>query len=281
MTFAIGQFSLTLLSGGRFWLDGGGMFGVLPRVLWSRSVQPDEANRILLEARCLLIRAAEGTLLVDTGLGSRWDAKWTDIYRLTPGKLRAELAREGLKPDDIRFCVLTHLHFDHVGGALENMYEQWVPAFPKAQYLVQRSEFEYSMNPGMRQRGSYRTQDFLPLVQFGKLRFVEGDEEVLPGVRLLKKGGHSTGFQIIRLESEGCVAYYPGDLIPSAVHLRPAVTTAFDLAPEEVVRGKLDLLQQAETEEAVLILGHDPHHPAGSLRKDQLGNYFLEKLKES
>lgn len=281
MSFAVGRFALSLLPGGRFWLDGGGMFGILPRILWSRSAQPDEENRILLEAHCLLVRTPDGALLVDTGLGSRWDRKWTDIYRLTPGKLREELAGEGLKPDDIRFCVLTHLHFDHAGGALENLYEQWVPAFPKAQYLVQRSEFEYALNPGVRQQGSYRAQDFMPLVQFGKLRFVEGDEEILPGVRLLKKGGHSRGFQIVRLESEGRVACFPGDLIPSFIHLKPAVAAAFDLDPEEVVRAKQELLKQSEAEGAVLILGHDPHHPAGSLKKDQLGHYFLEKLKES
>ncbi len=280
MRFQVGRIELALLDGGRFWLDGGAMFGIVPRSLWSRQYPPDEANRVPIVCRALLIRTPDRCVLVDPGLGTNWEGRWKEILKLTPGNIGAELARHGLKPDDIQTCVFTHLHFDHAAGALHQLYDQWVPAFPKAEFVVQRDEFEHARQPGVRDRASYRVLDILPLARSGRFKLVEGDTECAPGVRLVRVAGHSPGLQAVVVESEGLRAYYPSDLIPLLGHLRPTWLAAYDLEPSTVLGEKQRILAEAEEHRALVILGHEPLHPAGVPRRDAEGNLFLEKPKE-
>lgn len=280
MRFRVGAFDLSLLDGGRFWLDGGGMFGVVPRSLWAKQYPPDESNRVLVPCHALLVRAPGHCILVDPGLGSNWEGRWKEILKVTPGNLRAELARHGLQPQHVTRCVLTHLHFDHAGGALDQLYGQWVPAFPNAEYLVQREEFEYALRPGVRDRASYRAADIIPLARSGRIKLVDGDAEPLPGFRLIRVGGHSPGLQAVALESEGRHAYYPSDLVPFRGHLRPTWLAAFDREPDTVLAAKQALLAEAEERRALVILQHEPLAPAGVPKRDAEGNLFLEKPKE-
>lgn len=280
MRFQVGRFELALLDGGRFWLDGGGMFGIIPRSLWGRQYPPDEANRVEVHCRALLIRTPDRCVLVDPGLGANWEGKWKEILKLTPGNIKAELERHGLKPADIQTCILTHLHFDHAAGALDQLYQQWVPAFPKADYVIQRDEYEHALRPGVRDRGSYRVVDVLPLAQSGRVKLIEGDAEPVPGVRLVRVGGHSPGLQAVAVESEGRHAYYLSDLVPFLAHLRPTWLAAYDLDPSAVLGEKQRLLAEAEERRGLVLLGHEPLHPAGVPKRDPDGNLFLEKPKE-
>jgi len=280
MRFRLGQFELALLDGGRFWLDGGGMFGIVPRTLWAKHYPPDEANRVQIFCHALLVQTPNRCVLVDPGLGANWEGKWKEILKLTPGNIRAELERHGLKPPDIQTCIFTHLHFDHAAGALDQLYGQWVPAFPKAEFVVQRDEYEHALRPGVRDRGSYRAVDILPLAQSGRVKLVEGDVELFPGLRVVRVAGHSPGLQAVIIESEGHRAYFLSDLVPFLGHLRPTWLAAYDLDSSAVLREKQRLLAEAEQSGALVLLAHEPLHPAGILKRDAEGSLFLEKPKE-
>lgn len=280
MQFKVGRFDLALLDGGRFWLDGGGMFGIVPRSLWGKQYPPDEVNRVQIFCRSLLIQTPDHCALVDPGLGANWEGKWKEILKITAGNIRSELERHGLKPADIQTCVFTHLHFDHAAGALDQMYGQWVPAFPKADFVVQKDEFEHALRPGVRDRASYRVVDILPLAQSGRVKLVEGDAELFPGLRVVRVAGHSPGLQAVVVESEGQRAYYLSDLAPFIAHLKPTWLAAYDLDPSAVLREKQRLLAEAEECRGLVLLGHEPLHPAGVPRRDADGNLFLEKTKE-
>ena len=280
MHFRVGRFELVFLDGGRFWLDGGGMFGIVPRTLWGKQYPPDEANRVQIFCRALLIRTPDRCALVDPGLGANWEGKWNEILKITPGNIKAELERHGLKPADIQTCVFTHLHFDHAGGALDKIYGQWVPAFPKADFVVQKDEFEHALRPGARDRASYRVVDILPLAHSGRVKLVEGDVELFPGLKVVRVGGHSPGLQVVVVESEGMRAYYLSDLAPFLAHLRPTWLAAYDLDPSAVLREKQRLLAEAEESRSLILLGHEPLHPSGVPKRDAQGALFLEKPKE-
>ena len=280
MSFRVGKFELVLLDGGRFWLDGGGMFGIVPRTLWGKQYPPDEANRVQIFCRALLIRTPDRCILVDPGLGANWEGKWKEILKLTPGNIKAELERNGLRSSDIQTCIFTHLHFDHAGGALEQMYGQWVPAFPKADFVVQRSEYEHALRPGIRDRASYRAADILPLAQSGRFKLIEGTTDLEPGLKVVRVAGHSPGLQAVIVESEDRAAYFLSDLVPLRGHLRPTWLAAYDLEPSVVLSEKQRLLTEAEERKALVIAGHEPLHPAGVPKRDTDGNLYLEKPKE-
>ncbi|MEO0078237.1 MAG: MBL fold metallo-hydrolase, partial [candidate division WOR-3 bacterium] len=191
----IGDFDLYSLSDGFFGLDGGAMFGVVPRPLWEKTNPPDDRNRIRLALRPLLIVAGPNRVLVDTGIGNKWDIKGRDIYRIEKTEtLDGSLARLRLTPEDITHVVLTHLHFDHAGGATRlDSNGQSVPSFPNARYLIQRTEWEDAVRPNRRSRAAYLPENFLPLEEAGLLQLVNGTTEVMPGIELLHVGGHTRG----------------------------------------------------------------------------------------
>ncbi len=259
----IGRFELHLLSDGRFRLDGGAMFGTIPRILWCRHDVPDEKNRIELSLGVLLIKTPRGRfILVDAGLSSKYDKnrKFTDIYKVErPRTLRDELKDLGLSVEDIHLVVNTHLYFDHAGGDTEfDDSGRPVPAFPRARYIIQKSEWDDANAPHERNRASYLAENFSPLGERRVLELVDGDYEIEPGLKVLRSGGHTRGHQCVLVSDGGQTALFLGDLIPTRSHLPLPYIMGYDLHPMDTLEAKRRLLTQAAAEKWTLLFQHDP-----------------------
>lgn len=277
----LGAFEIYPVTDGRFRLDGGAMFGVVPRVLWERCCPADERHRIQLGLNCLLIRAHGKHILVDTGLGTKGNAKFHDIYAVdrTP-PLYDSLKDKGLAVGDIHLVINTHLHLDHAGGNTVRTEEGGlVPAFPKAKYFVQRGEYADAARANERTRASYRREDFTPIAHVNQWEFLDGDAELLPGVSVVVTSGHTRYHQGVKIESEGQVAFYLGDLIPTVSHLPLPYIMGYDLYPLQTLEAKRWLLERAYEERWLLVFEHDPRVVMGRVRKDPDGKYFLEEVK--
>ncbi len=278
----LGAFEIAPVTDGRFRLDGGAMFGVVPRVLWEQCCPADDQNRIQLSLTCLLIRAHGKNILVDTGLGNKWDEKTRDrfaIDRTTP--LSDSLKEQGLRAEDIHMVVNTHLHFDHAGGnTIKSDQVGVIPAFPKATYFIQRGEYEDSVLPNERTRATYRQENFTPIAQAKQCEFLEGDAELLPGVSVVVTQGHTRCHQGVKIESEGRVAFFLGDLIPTVSHLPLPYITGYDLYPLQTLEAKRWVLDRAFEEGWLLVFEHDPQVRMGYVRKDVEGKYFLEPARD-
>lgn len=266
----LGEFDIQVLSDGLFKLDGGSMFGVVPKIIWEKSHPPDHMNRIELGLNCLLVRTGEKNILVDTGMGDKWDQKLRDIYDYRPGPgLLGGLAALGLTPQDIDLVIQTHLHLDHAGGSTrtgENGAS--VPTFPHARYLVQRGEWSAATQPDIRSKPSYLERDFLPLLDTNQVDFIDGDTEVLPGVRTIMTSGHTKYHQSVLVESNDEAAIFLADLIPTASHVRPNYTMAFDLYPMSVIENRQKIIEQAVQGNWLCIFEHDPRIPMGRIRRE-------------
>jgi glyoxylase-like metal-dependent hydrolase (beta-lactamase superfamily II) len=250
--------------GGRFRLDGGAMFGVVPRTLWSRATPPDERNRIQMAMRCLLIEGDGRRVLVDAGSGTKDDAKFRDIYAIEgPEALTDELARAGAPPDSIDTVALTHLHFDHCGGGTRREADgRAVPTFPRARYLVRLQEWEDAHHANERNRASYLADNYDPLEAQGQLEIHEGDREILPGVSMRHLPGHTAGHQGVFFDIPGARALYAADLFPTVSHLGLPYIMAYDLYPMTTLETKRSILRDATREGWLLLFEHDPHHRA-------------------
>ena len=232
----IGTLEIHLLSDGSFKMDGGAMFGQVPKVLWESLMKADRRNRIRLGLNCLLIRSAEGNILVDTGTGSKYDDHARDIYGLGTSKLSRGLRDVGVAPKDIQCVVLSHLHFDHAGGGTKiNRRGIAVPAFPRAQYFVQQAAWDDATNPSERGKASYNQADFLPLLEKEQVRLLQGDHELVPGIWLKLTGGHCKGHQMVLINHGGAKVAFLGDLVPTPYHLAPSYISALDQHPEETL----------------------------------------------
>lgn len=257
--FKLGNIELYPVPDGTFWLDGGALFGVVPKVLWNRSMPADPQNRVELALNCLLIKTGGKCVLVDTGIGDKLSSRLREIYKFGPkAGLLGSLARLGVKPEDIDYVINTHLHFDHCGGNTRRDNEQHVPAFPNARYVIQQQEWFCAQNLDERTRSSYRASDYLPIEEAGQVEFVDGDESVLPGIKVLLTNGHTLGHQSVLITTKEGTAFYPGDLIPTAYHLKSQYLTAFDLYPVDLISRKKEIIEQARREKWLLILEHDP-----------------------
>lgn len=268
----IGAFEVHLLSDGRFRLDGGAMYGVVPKTLWERADPPDEKNRVTLELGCLLVRTPRGkNVLVDTGLSSKYDAneKFTRIYAVErKTTLRDGLGSLGLRPSDIDLVVNTHLHFDHAGGNTEIAGDgKPSPQFPSARYVIQKEEWEDAQSPHERNQASYLPENYAPLNERKVLELVTGEFELEPGLRVLRSGGHTRGHQCVLIESEGERAIYFGDLIPTMAHVPLPWIMAYDLFPVHTLEAKRGLLDRALAEDWTLLFQHDPRRRAGKLAR--------------
>jgi glyoxylase-like metal-dependent hydrolase (beta-lactamase superfamily II) len=265
----VGEATVTLVPDGRFRLDGGAMFGVVPRVVWEQRSPPDDQHRIQLAFNAMLIETGGVRVLIDPGLGLRYDARFSRRFVVEqPPSVHSSLRRLGLRPEQIDVVVNTHLHWDHAGantslvGAIESGRPEpeaaVVPAFPRARYMVQRREWEEANNPHERNRASYRPDDFLPLEAAGHLELVDGEAEVAPGVRVLPVGGHSAGMQLVRLDSAGSTFLHLADLVPTHHHLDYAWVMGYDLYPVETLAQKKALLPQAARDGWIVGFVHDP-----------------------
>ena len=259
---------LTIISDGNIKLDGGAMFGQVPRVLWEQKTLPDRRNRISLGLNCLLIRNGGRCTLVDTGVGSKEPDKIKDRYGLGSSQLAKELRNRGLTPKDITGVILTHLHFDHAGGSTRlDRAGEAVPTFPAAKYYIQKADWEEAISPNERSKGSYHSDDFLPLEERGQLIMLDGDSEVAPGVHVRVTGGHSQGHQMVLVNYGGERVAFMGDLVPTPHHLRLPYVTSYDRFPEDTLEKKRALLEEAERCGWLIVFCHGSKERAGYIER--------------
>ena len=266
--FQLGKLELHSLTDGTFRLDGGAMFGVVPKTLWSRRTQADDKNRIPLGLRPLLVRAHGKNILIDTGIGDKMPPKLVEIYAIDrTTHLDHSLAAVGLTADDIDVVVATHLHFDHFGGSTMQDGDAIVPRFKNARYLIRRGDWEDATHPHDRNRASYLPENFMPLAEAGVITFVEDDGEVMPGISVWRTGGHAMFHQWVKIESDGRVAAFVADLIPTTAHLDEPWIMGYDLYPMDTLHYKQRFIREAIDGEYVVFFEHVPAIPAGIIRE--------------
>jgi methylmalonyl-CoA epimerase len=276
---AFGDLQLTMLHDGGFRLDGGAMFGVVPRPLWEKLAPADDRHRIQLAMRPLLVEAEWGRLIVDCGAGDKMSAKEADIYALArERRLDHALAEVGLTSSSIDFALATHLHFDHFGGATVRENGALKPRFAKARYLIRSAEWEDATHPHERNRASYLQDDFVPLKEAGVVDFFEGDMAVKPGVRVARSGGHAGQHQVVYIESGGKTAVYVADMIPTTAHLQDPWVMAYDLFPMDTLAFKRRFIREAIDREYLILFEHDPRICAGYIRENAKGQRFVEQV---
>jgi glyoxylase-like metal-dependent hydrolase (beta-lactamase superfamily II) len=274
----IGSYQVDVLRCGEFWLDGGAMFGVVPRVVWERLMPPDEAHRIRLETNCMLIRGEGVTALVDAGVGDKESERFRARFRIAEGPgLLGALREHGVAPEEITHVFLSHLHWDHAGGAtMRDAHGAVRPTFPAARHVVQRGEWEDAVGATERTRASYRPENFLPLE--GSLQLVDGDAEVLPGIHTVAAPGHSRHMQCVRVEGGDRVGIFLADLVPTRHHLRLPFIMGYDLYPATTLETKRRLLEEMEARGWLAFFDHDPEVPVATLTRDERGDYVAVPL---
>ncbi len=275
--YQVGDVKVYLLRDGVYRTDAGAIFGIVPKPIWSKHAKPDRRGRVPLAVNCYLIQSKRRNVLVDTGLGNKLNAKWRDVYAVKKdGALLEELARVGVSPDDVDVVILTHLHFDHAGGATTVDDDGVLRiTFPKATYFAQRRDWLDATRPNERTRGGYQPEDFLLLKETGRLRLLEGDRFVTKNVSLVVTGGHTTAHQVVRVASRRRVGYFPGDIIPTAAYFPPAYGTAYDLHPLTTLEAKKTLLRRAVRRRALLFLPHEIDDPVGKVTLDDTKKYVF------
>lgn len=276
----IGDYDVYALETGRFALDGGAMFGVVPKVIWNKKNPADDLNRIDLALRVLLLRSADRVILVDTGIGHKFPEKYQNIYGIDHDKYSLELALEqhGLTYDDVTDVILTHLHFDHAGGATKLEGDKVVPTFPNAQYYIQAKNLEWARNPTEKDKASYIPDDFEPLVEAGVLNVVDGAQEILPYIHAWTTDGHTIGQQLVLVKDDSEALIYCADIIPTSTHLSIPYVMGYDLQPMITMEEKKKILTQAADENWVVVFEHDPEMPACRVVQGPKGAVFKEAV---
>jgi glyoxylase-like metal-dependent hydrolase (beta-lactamase superfamily II) len=277
-TRSLGDMRIHALDGGSQRLDGGAMFGVVPKPLWERRIPADERNRIPLAMRCLLVETPDALVLVDNGCGNKESEKFADIYGIdnaaaTEGhatRLEDALEAAGFGVDDVDVVIDTHLHFDHAGGNTRRGGDGGVElSFPRARYIVQRGEFEWAHTRNERIQASYLPHNFDPVMDAGRLELIEGDRAVLPGVSVLRTPGHTPHHQSVIIHSAGETACFLADVIPTSAHLPLPWIMGYDVEPLVTLESKRMLLERARREDWLLVFEHDPTVPWGRLDPGQ------------
>jgi glyoxylase-like metal-dependent hydrolase (beta-lactamase superfamily II) len=267
---SIGDIQLTFVSGGRLRIDGGNMFGVIPRVLWERKSPPDDQHRIELETNCILVRTPDSMGMIDTGYGGKAPPKFRLRHSLEDAApLARNLAAIGVNSDEIDWVILTHLHFDHAGGATICDEEGRLrPMFPRARHIVQRTEWDDAISNLPELAGAYYPDDFAPLERAGLVELVDGDVRIAPGITAQLTGGHTRGHQIVRFESADESAVCLADICPTTAHLPTFWTMAYDQFPLSVRRTKPVILNDIAEHNRIALFSHDPHITAARLSRD-------------
>jgi glyoxylase-like metal-dependent hydrolase (beta-lactamase superfamily II) len=275
----LGNADLHIVSDGLAWMDGGGHFGLVPKVLWEKVVQADELNRIPMALNCLLVVSEGKRILVDTGFGDKLSPKERQIWSIAgENRLVGNLRRLGFAPEDIEIVINTHLHSDHCGGNTVLNEGQVVPTFPRAEYWIQRLEWADARYPNERTRATYLAENFVPLEERGQLRLLYGDTRVTSEVRCIVTRGHTRAHQSVVIESGGETAIYLGDLASWAILMeRLAWVSAFDAEPLETIETKRRVRDWALEKNALLIFEHDSRVQIGYLREDE-GKYKVEAV---
>jgi len=285
-TRTLGDFRLHALDAGSQKLDGGAMFGVVPKPLWQKRIPADERNRIPLALRCLLVETRDALILIDTGVGNKENERFREIYGIEnasrsghgPTQLEDAIVKAGHSPDDVDIVIDTHLHFDHAGGNTHFDAEGHVKvSFPRAKYIVQQGERDFAHLRNERISASYLPHNFDPVEAAGQYRFVHGDSVVVPGVKVVPTPGHTPYHQSVVLESAGRTACYLADLVPTTAHLPLPWIMGYDVEPLVTLETKRGLLARAKREEWLLIFEHDPEMAWGHIEGDDARPVFVDE----
>jgi len=274
----LGEMEVRYLNGGNFALDGGAMFGVVPKVFWEKKTAPDEKNRIRLRANSLLVRAGGKTIVIETGNGTKWDAKMRGIYGVQEGDPLVEsLARQGVERCDVDLVINTHLHFDHAGGNTRIENGRPVPTFPRARYVVQRGELEHAAAPTERDKASYFPENFVPITEAGQWQFTHGDQAVVRGISVAPIPGHNANIQAVLLTGGGKTVAFVADLLPTRHHIPLPWIMAYDLYPMQTLETKRSWLARMAKDSWIVVFGHDPDM-AAAVFNEQNGKIEIEPV---
>jgi glyoxylase-like metal-dependent hydrolase (beta-lactamase superfamily II) len=273
----IGDFELTVFSDGNYFLDGGTFFGVIPKVMWERKVRPDEKNRISTGLNSLLVRTGKQNVLIETGIGNKLSDRMIKFYG-QPAKLLNHMHDAGVAPDDIDIVINTHLHFDHCGWNTVRDTERVVATFPKAKYYVQEGEWQHARRQFERDRISYISENYDPLIETGQMELLRGDREIVPGISVRVFPGHTAHMQAVMVESGGRKACYISDLIPTRAHIDITWGMAFDLFPIDTIESKKRYYADAIPEKWLTVFTHDPVQPWAYIERDPEGKLVAQPL---
>ncbi len=268
---SLGDFEISILSDGTYLLDGGIFFGVIPKVMWSRRVQPDERNYVVVGLNSLLVRTGRENVLIETGMGNKLSERMIKFYG-QPAKLLDSFVRAGISPDDINIVINTHLHFDHCGwNTIRDQSGKIVPTFPHAKYYAPQGEWEYAQRPSERDAISYIPENYNPLLASGQMTLLKGGEEIVPGISVKTFPGHTAHMQAVVVQSRGKTACYISDLIPTTAHIDVAWGMSFDLYPLQTVESKKEYYGQSIPQKWLTIFTHDPKMPWAYVQRDDEG----------
>ncbi len=278
----IADYSISIIETGYVSLDGGAMFGVVPKTLWSRTNPADDLNRIVLSMRILLIRTAGKVILVDTGVGRKMSDKLQKIYNVdhTTHNLENGLKKAGIEPESVTDVIITHMHFDHIGGATyHNTNNELVLTFPNAMHHIQKKQWEWAMHPSEKDGASYMQENYMPIKENNKLNLIDGPGELFPGLELVTFNGHTPFMQAPKISDGQNTLFYAADLFPTASHIPLPYIMGYDILPMQTLAEKKELLPRAVEENWTLLFEHDPFHVAGSVQKTPKGFSLGETRK--
>src|SRR5881394_1634717 len=266
-----GEYRVEIIPDCEFRLDGGAMFGVVPRNLWAKVAPPDDQNRIRMNMNCLFIEGAGEKILIDTGIGDKWSDKHRAMYGIERQRSFDDSLKAiaGVSSSDITVVINTHLHFDHAGGNTRlDESGKTIPSFPNARYFISRAEYQHAEAPSERDHASYFADNWRPVKESGQLELKNGDYEVVPGLRMETHAGHNRSMQCARLESGGQTLFAFADLVPTRAHVPFAWVMGYDLYPVETVQAKKKLIPQAANENWTCLFYHDPAQALGRIVED-------------
>jgi glyoxylase-like metal-dependent hydrolase (beta-lactamase superfamily II) len=264
----LGEIEVRYLDGGPFGLDGGAMFGVVPKPLWEKKSPPDERNRIRMRANSLLVRSGGKTILVETGNGTKLEPKLRTIYSVADGDpLLDSLHKVGVDPKDIDIVINTHLHFDHAGGNTRFVGGRAVPTFPRARYIVQKNELDHAFHPTERDRASYFPENYQPLIDSQQWDLVDGPAQIVPGISVERVPGHNADLHAVKISGGGKTLAFVADLLPTRHHIPLPWIMAYDLYPLQSLETKRKWIPQIVKEGWIVVFGHDPDVAAATLHE--------------
>lgn len=274
----IGKYEIFSIKSGMFKLDGGAMFGVVPKVLWNKTNPADDLNRINLATRSLLLVSEKRKILVDTGIGNKFDEKFKNIYAVENLTIDEVIKQKGINPDTITDVVITHLHFDHAGGSTKISGDEIIPTFRNAKYHIQKGHYEWALNPSEKDRASFLKDDFLPLQDFNQLVLTEGEFKLDDEIEIIVSNGHTPFQQHLKISDGKQTLFYCGDMIPTSSHIPYPYVMSYDLYPLTTIEEKKKILPQAYEENWILFFEHDPDISAVTLRESKKGFEINQKI---
>lgn len=273
----IGKYEIYSIKSGMFRLDGGAMFGIVPKVLWNKLNPSDELNRINLSTRSLLLISDKRKILVDTGLGNKFDEKFKSIYAVENISIEDALKQKGFVSDEITDVLITHLHFDHTGGSTKFENGQIVPTFRNAKYYIQKSHFDWALNPSDKDKASFIKDDFLPIKEFNQIEFTDGNFKLDNEIEIILSSGHTPSQQHLKITDGKNTIFYCGDLIPTSAHIPYPYVMSYDLYPLITIEEKKKILPQAFEENWILFFEHDPFTSSVTITEGKKGFEIKEK----